>query len=46
MVTVFILILALVLIGVGGWIIHPSVGLIGVGGLLWIDMFVGARRQL
>ena len=29
--------IGLVLIGVGGWLIHPSIGFLSVGGALWLD---------
>lgn len=35
---------SLALLAVGGWLIHPSVGLIVPGALLWLDLTLASRE--
>ena len=37
--------LSLACLGVGGWLIHPAVGLLIVGSLLWIDLTIWSLRK-
>lgn len=40
-----LLITALALMGVGGYLIHPGVGLALVGFVLWVDLLVWSLRK-
>ena len=37
--------ISLLCLGVGGWLIHPAVGLLIVGSCLWIDLTIWSLRK-
>lgn len=38
-------VMALGLLGVGGWLLHPAVGLIVCGALLWVDLLLASKPK-